>query len=72
MKKVFIYLVLAIVLSVIAFLTYRFVITMNNGPSDEQLKENKKIDDEVVVPSKLDALEATFDEDSTSTDSTSN
>ncbi|HAA01323.1 MAG TPA: hypothetical protein DEP18_01170 [Flavobacteriales bacterium] len=70
MKKILLYLSLTIALAITAFLVYRFIYTLNTGPSEEQLQEHKSHDDEVVAPSKLDALEASFaEEDSTASDS---
>lgn len=72
MKKAVKYIAIALITLLVGFLGYRYFYTMFTGPSDEQLKEEKKNDDEVVAPSKLDALEATFEEDSTATDSIPN
>lgn len=71
MSKIIKYIGIALALALVSFLIYRFVYTRFTGPSDEQLQEEKKLDDEVVAPSKLDALEASFDEDSTASDTTS-
>lgn len=72
MKKAVKYIAIALITLLVGFLGYRYFYTMFTGPSDEQLKKDKEMDDKVVAPSKLDALEATFEEDSTATDSIPN
>jgi hypothetical protein len=59
--KVVKYILLALAIAVVAFLVYRYIYTLNTGPSDEELKERKIEDDSVVVPQALDKLNASFD-----------
>ncbi|MFN3343038.1 MAG: hypothetical protein ACK40M_10100 [Flavobacteriales bacterium] len=70
MKKLFLYLSLTIALAITAFLVYRFIYTMNTGPSEEQLEKRRTFDQTIGKDAKLDALEASFaEEDSTASDS---
>jgi hypothetical protein len=58
---------IALLLALVAFLAYRFIYTWNTGPTDEQLRQEKQKDDEVVAPAKLDALDKMVSEEDSST-----